>query len=133
MPEDFDEMQEIDEFWDNEENYDAIVNGFADIVSGSDFEPVVYDLLRNHGAGEWASILDSFDHAGIPHEALFEYNVMLHGKNPPPKMPASWAFCWLTEPGGMADFVVIFFFDRNTMANNVAVYNRDRLFGMYED
>lgn len=124
-------MHEMVEFRDDDENYDAIVNGFADIVSGSDFEPVVYDLLRNHGPGEWASIRDSFDHAGIPHEALFEYNVLLRGKNPPPKMPASWAFCWLTEPGGLSDFVVIFLFDRMTMSSNVAVYNRDHLFGIY--
>lgn len=124
-------MHEMVEFRDDDENYDAIVNGFADIVSGSDFEPVVYDLLRNHGPGEWASIRDSFDHAGIPHEALFEYNVLLRGKNPPPKMPASWAFCWLTEPGGLSDFVVTFLFDRMTMASNVAVYNRDHLFGIY--
>ena len=127
----FDETHDMVEFWDEDENYDAIKDCFADIVSGSDFEPIVYDLLRNHGPGEWATIRDLFDHAGIPRETLFEYHATLRSKKNMVEMPVSWVFCWLTEPSGLTDFVVIFLFDRMTMASNVAVYNRDHLFGIY--
>lgn len=53
------------EFSDEDENYDEISDCFADIATGYDFQPIVYDLIRNHGPGEWTMIRVSFDHAGI--------------------------------------------------------------------
>lgn len=67
----------------------------------------------------------------LPNETMFEYHATLRAKKSMVEMPAPWAICWLTEPTGRTDFVVIFFFHRMTMATDVAVYNRDHLFGMF--